>query len=168
MIEAATANAVRTAPPPPRGFHPATPRVPIPFRGSSGSPPAPWLRWPDASTGATIRWRSWRPWAAPGPGAHLDRRGQRFDQAIGAMAEVSRHCGTTGFLVWAHVVFGLYLEQSGNPALCGDFLECHARGDSFGGTALSNPMKALSGIESLALRARQVPGATESAAPCHG
>lgn len=95
---------------------------------------------------------------AGGLGAHLARNGQRFDQAIGAMEAVSRRCGTTGFLVWAHDVFGLYLEQSGNPALTGRFLERHASGASFGGTALSNPMKALSGIESLALRARRVPG----------
>ncbi|WP_445004619.1 acyl-CoA dehydrogenase family protein [Halomonas mongoliensis] len=159
MIEAATANAVRTAPRPAPGFPPgdasnddivtrveqiaAGPLAEMAGRIDRGHYPLEIM----ASLGR-----------AGGLGAHLDRRGQRFDQAIGAMAEVSRHCGTTGFLVWAHDVFGLYLEQSGNPALCGDFLERHARGDSFGGTALSNPMKALSGIESLALRARRVPG----------
>ena len=83
--------------------------------------------------------------------AHLDGNGQRFDLAIAAMQRVSRRCGTTGFLVWAHQVCGLYLEQSGNPALSGERLAAHSQGRRFGGTALSNPMKALSGIERMAL-----------------
>lgn len=86
-------------------------------------------------------------------GAHLDSQGQRFDLAIAAMQRVSRRCGTTGFLVWTHQVCGLYMEQSGNPALTGRRLDEHRRGSRFGGTALSNPMKALSGIERMALKA---------------
>ena len=68
-------------------------------------------------------------------GAHLDGNGQRFDLAIAAMQRVSRRCGTTGFLVWAHQVCGLYLEQSGNPALSGERLAAHSQGLRFGGTA---------------------------------
>lgn len=86
--------------------------------------------------------------------AHLESHGQRFDLAVDAMREVSRHCGTTGFLIWAHQVCGLYMEQSGNPHLQGTPLQAHRSGQTFGGTALSNPMKALSGIERMALIAK--------------
>lgn len=91
-------------------------------------------------------------------GAHLDRRGQRFGTALAAMATASSACGSTGFLMWCHDVCGLYLEQSGNPALTGAFLDAHATGRSFGGTALSNPMKTFAGIETMLFRATAVPG----------
>lgn len=90
--------------------------------------------------------------------AHLDRHGRRFPLAIEAMAAASAACGATGFLMWCHDVCGLYLEQSGNPALTGAVLDGHAAARSFGGTALSNPMKTFAGIESMLLRARPVPG----------
>ncbi|WP_343649320.1 acyl-CoA dehydrogenase family protein [Herbaspirillum sp.] len=89
---------------------------------------------------------------------HLRRNGERYGLALGSMHEISRHCGSTGFLTWAHDVCGLYLEQSGNPALDGQLLDDHVSGRSFGGTGLSNPMKAFAGIERMLLRARQVPG----------
>jgi len=78
--------------------------------------------------------------------------------AIQAMATVSRVCGATGFLMWCHDVCGLYMEQSGNVALTGQRLSVHAAGGSFGGTALSNPMKAFAGIEKLALIAKPLGG----------
>lgn len=90
--------------------------------------------------------------------AHLDRNGAKFGLAIDAMSAVSRNCGSTGFLTWCHDVCGLYMEQSGNPALMGDVLEQHAAGQTFGGTALSNPMKSFAGIEKMLLRAKKVPG----------
>lgn len=89
--------------------------------------------------------------------AHLKQQGNRFDVAIGSMHEASRSCGSTGFLMWCHDVCGLYMDQSDNAALRGR-LEAHAEGLTFGGTALSNPMKALAGIETLILRARKVAG----------
>ncbi|GAB7539853.1 acyl-CoA dehydrogenase [Burkholderia sp. 3C] len=91
-------------------------------------------------------------------GAHLERGGRRVGLAIDAMRAVSRRCGSTGFLTWAHDVCGLYMEQSGNPALTGALLDDHTMGRSFGGTAMSNPMKALAGIEKMLLRAVKVPG----------
>jgi alkylation response protein AidB-like acyl-CoA dehydrogenase len=91
-------------------------------------------------------------------GAHLERNGGRVDVAIAAMQAASRVCGATGFLMWAHAVCGLYLEHAGNTALSGSVLDDHAAGRSFGGTALSNPMKALAGIEPMALRAERVAG----------
>lgn len=88
---------------------------------------------------------------------HLDAQGTRFDLALASMQEISRHCGSTGFMTWCHDVCGLYMEQSGNPALLAR-LEDHTLGNTFGGTGLSNPMKALTGIEKMALRATKVPG----------
>ncbi|KQP02583.1 acyl-CoA dehydrogenase family protein [Methylobacterium sp. Leaf93] len=91
-------------------------------------------------------------------GVHLDRHGTRVGLSIAAMQAASRACGATGFLMWCQNVCGLYLEQSGNPALTGAILDDHAAGRTFGGTALSNPMKAFAGIEPILLRARRVPG----------
>ena len=91
-------------------------------------------------------------------GVHLDRHGTRVGLSIAAMQAASRACGATGFLMWCHDVCGLYMERSGNPALTGAVLDDHAAGRTFGGTALSNPMKAFAGIEPILLRARRVPG----------
>lgn len=91
-------------------------------------------------------------------GAHLDRNGQKTGLAIDAMREIARNCGSTGFLAWCHDVCGLYLEQSGNPALTGVMLDEHACANTLGGTALSNPMKTFAGIEKMLLRAKRVQG----------
>lgn len=92
--------------------------------------------------------------------AHLDAPAGRGDYglAIRAMAEVSRVCGATGFMVWCHAVCGLYMQASGNPALGGDALMAHATGRTLGGTAMSNPMKSYAQIESLLLKAVPVDG----------
>lgn len=81
-----------------------------------------------------------------------------FGLAIRAMAEVSRVCGATGFMMWCQAVCGLYLQQSGNLALTGRVLQLHATGLGLGGTALSNPMKSYAQIESLLLKATPVNG----------
>ncbi|HEY7775594.1 MAG TPA: acyl-CoA dehydrogenase family protein, partial [Kineobactrum sp.] len=88
---------------------------------------------------------------------HLDQYGARYGLAIASMQEISRHCGSTGFMTWCHDVCALYMEQSGNPALLAR-LDDHVGGRTFGGTGLSNPMKALTGIEKMALRAEKVTG----------
>ncbi len=92
--------------------------------------------------------------------AHLEApTGQGdFFLSIQAMAEVSRVCGATGFMMWCQAVCGLYMQQSGNPALMGDQLQRHATGAGLGGTALSNPMKSYAQIESLLLKATAVDG----------
>jgi alkylation response protein AidB-like acyl-CoA dehydrogenase len=74
------------------------------------------------------------------------------------MTEVSRVCGATGFMVWCHEVCGVYMEQSGNPALMGEVLERHNGGITLGATGMSNPMKTFAGIETFLLHARQVDG----------
>jgi alkylation response protein AidB-like acyl-CoA dehydrogenase len=92
--------------------------------------------------------------------AHLDTadKAGNYFLAIQAMAEASRVCGATGFMMWCQAVCGLYLQQSGNPALMGEVLAQHVVGNTMGGTALSNPMKSYAQIESLLLRAQPVPG----------
>jgi len=92
--------------------------------------------------------------------AHLDTdtQGADYGLAIRAMAEVSRVCGATGFMMWCQAVCGLYLQQSGNPALTGSLLQAHIEGRGLGGTALSNPMKSYAQIEGMLLRARAVEG----------
>ncbi len=92
--------------------------------------------------------------------AHLDTPAGPGDYglAIRAMAETSRVCGATGFMMWCQAVCGLYMQQSGNPALMGQVLERHMAGRGMGGTALSNPMKSYAQIESLLLKATPVDG----------
>jgi alkylation response protein AidB-like acyl-CoA dehydrogenase len=81
-----------------------------------------------------------------------------FVAVIKAISEVSRVCGATGFMVWCQAACTLYMEQSGNPALMGETLERHVNGHTLGGTALSNPMKAMTGIEQMLLKAQKVEG----------
>jgi len=91
--------------------------------------------------------------------AHLRVGGEQdYGAAIAAMAEVSRVCGATGFMVWCHDACGLYMEESGNPALTGQALLDHASAHSLGATGLSNPMKSFAGIETFLLHARRVEG----------
>ena len=89
---------------------------------------------------------------------HLQSGGRDMAGAIMAMGSISRACGSTGFLTWCHDVYGLYLDRSENRGLAVRMLPDHAAGRSFGGTALSNPMKALAGIEPMVLRAKRAKG----------
>jgi alkylation response protein AidB-like acyl-CoA dehydrogenase len=88
---------------------------------------------------------------------HLNAYGQRFDLAISNMRAISQHCGSTGFITWCQDVCGLYMDLSENKSLV-DRLPDHATGKNLGGTALSNPMKAFTGIEAMALKANKVNG----------
>ncbi len=92
--------------------------------------------------------------------AHMAEPGKPADygMAIAAMTEVSRVCGATGFMVWCHDVCGVYMEQSGNPALMGDTLAQHGSGRTLGATGMSNPMKTFAGIETFLLHAKKVEG----------
>jgi len=90
--------------------------------------------------------------------AHLELGGEAdFAAGIQAIAEVSRVCGSTGFMMWCHAVCATYMEQSGNPALTGERLLAHARAETLGGTGMSNPMKTFAGIETMLLKARKTP-----------
>jgi hypothetical protein len=93
--------------------------------------------------------------------AHLTRADGTpgdYGQAILAMAEAAKVCGATGFMMWCQCVAGLYMQASGNPALNGERLERHIRGETLGGTGLSNPMKSFAQIEALLLKATPVDG----------
>ena len=91
--------------------------------------------------------------------AHLALDGTPdYGAAIQAITEVSRVCGATGFMMWCHDVCGVYMEESGNPALMGAALQDHAAARTLGATGMSNPMKTFAGIETLLLRARKVAG----------
>ena len=83
---------------------------------------------------------------------HLRRHGTRFGLALQNMRAISRHCGSTGFITWCQDVCGLYMEESGNSTLL-ERLGQQVDGSRLGGTGLSNPVKALTGIESMALLA---------------
>lgn len=89
---------------------------------------------------------------------HLASQGNQFFQAIASTAQIAKTCGTTGFLSWCHQVCGLYLDQSENTALKDKYLFNHMIGNSFGGTALSNPMKTFANIEPMILRGQKVDG----------
>lgn len=99
--------------------------------------------------------------AAGAMSAHLpkaDGSAGDYGLAIAAMAEASRVCGATGFMMWCQCVAGLYMQASGNPALDGERLTRHVRGETLGGTGLSNPMKSFAQIEALLLKATPVDG----------
>jgi alkylation response protein AidB-like acyl-CoA dehydrogenase len=81
-----------------------------------------------------------------------------YASAILAMADVSKVCMSTGFMMWCQDVCGLYIEQSGNQALIDRRLAQHLAGASLGGTGLSNPMKTFSGIETMLLKATRANG----------
>jgi hypothetical protein len=78
--------------------------------------------------------------------------------AIQAMSLVAEACLSTAFCVWCHDAFGWYLENSDNAGLRGRLQADAASGEILGGTGLSNPMKALSGIEPMRLRGERVAG----------
>ena len=78
--------------------------------------------------------------------------------AIAAMADVSAVCMSSAFCTWCQDACGWYLENTDNTALRTQLQPSIAQGVMLGGTGLSNPIKALSGIERFALRATRVPG----------
>lgn len=87
--------------------------------------------------------------------AHLRSHGEIGDLgvSIDLIAEIARVCGSTGFVAWCQAACGLYLEEAANPALQGEWLSRHIRGEGLGGTGLSNPIKAYAGLEKFLLRA---------------
>ncbi len=78
--------------------------------------------------------------------------------AIAGMADVSAVCMSTAFCTWCQDACGWYLENSGNASLRDSLQPGIASGALLGGTGLSNPVKALAGIESFALQATRCDG----------
>lgn len=90
---------------------------------------------------------------------HLALSGQRdMPAAITAMADVAAVCMSSAFCTWCQDACGWYLENTDNTALRTKLQTGLANGVLLGGTGLSNPIKALSGLEHFALRAARVPG----------
>lgn len=76
---------------------------------------------------------------------------------VEAMERVSALCLSTGFCTWCQAALVWYLARTENAA-ARRHLPALAGGSRLGGTGLSNPMKAASGLEALALRGVRVPG----------
>jgi alkylation response protein AidB-like acyl-CoA dehydrogenase len=77
---------------------------------------------------------------------------------IKAMAEVGAVCMSTAFCMWCQDACGWYLENTENLGLRDRLQPAIAGGMVLGGTGLSNPVKALSGIERFKLKATRVEG----------
>jgi alkylation response protein AidB-like acyl-CoA dehydrogenase len=78
--------------------------------------------------------------------------------AIEAMAQVGTVCLSTAFCMWCQDALVWYLGRADNPAPRARYLAAVASGEVLGGTGLSNPMKAFSGLEPLALKGVRVAG----------
>jgi alkylation response protein AidB-like acyl-CoA dehydrogenase len=78
--------------------------------------------------------------------------------AIQSMSAVAEACLSTAFCTWCQDAFGWYLQNSENPGLRASFQGDAASGAILGGTGLSNPMKALSGIEPIRLKGVRISG----------
>lgn len=72
--------------------------------------------------------------------------------------ETAKHCVSTAFLVWCHLTFIRYVLASQNDRLRRRLLPALERGESLGGTGLSNAMKFLSEMEPLRLKAVRTRG----------
>lgn len=73
--------------------------------------------------------------------------------AIEAMAAIGASCMSTAFCAWCQDACGWYLENSDNADLRARLQPLLAHGVAMGGTGLSNPVKALAGIEGFKLKA---------------
>ncbi|MFN3622735.1 MAG: acyl-CoA dehydrogenase family protein [Hyphomicrobium sp.] len=78
--------------------------------------------------------------------------------AISAMSLASEHCLSTSFCMWCQSALAWYIAASDNEALKQQLLSAVASGAMLGGTGLSNPVKALTGVERFKLKGRKVDG----------
>lgn len=88
-----------------------------------------------------------------GPDAAID-----LTTAILSMARASQECLSTGFCLWQQDTIGWYIATSGNDHLKRELLPRIVRGEVLGGTGMSNPMKAMGGIEPMRLKGERVEG----------
>jgi alkylation response protein AidB-like acyl-CoA dehydrogenase len=77
---------------------------------------------------------------------------------IEAMGLIAEECLATAFCTWCQDALGWYIQNSENAGLRRLLQSAVASGAILGGTGLSNPMKALSGIEPLRLAGKRVAG----------
>ena len=95
---------------------------------------------------------------SPHLAAHTSLAAPSLGAAVAAMSTVAATCMSTAFCSWCQDACGWYLENSANTGLRQALQPGIAGGELLGGTGLSNPVKALSGIERFKLRAERVPG----------
>lgn len=89
---------------------------------------------------------------------HGYNRSQDHLTAIEAMSIAGTECGCTSFLMWLQNAFGWYLEVSENSDLRERLQPAIAAGTAFGTSGMSNPVKAMDGIENFKLRGEKVAG----------
>ena len=78
-------------------------------------------------------------------GTHVSGHNSKVDltTAILSMARASEECLSTGFCVWQQDTIGWYIASSDNEYLKRELLPRIVRGETLGGTGMSNPMKAM-------------------------
>jgi alkylation response protein AidB-like acyl-CoA dehydrogenase len=91
-------------------------------------------------------------------GRHTPLVARSLGLAIEAMAAIGEGSIAAAFCVWCQDTCGWYLEKTANEALRARLQGDIGSGAVFGGTGLSNPMKALAGMEEFKLRAERVTG----------
>jgi alkylation response protein AidB-like acyl-CoA dehydrogenase len=91
---------------------------------------------------------------------HLPGRGSAVDlvTSINAMAVAGEYCLSTSFCMWCQDALGWYIYASDNDTLKQELGPKAASGEALGGTALSNPMKSIFGIEAMRLKGRRGDG----------
>jgi alkylation response protein AidB-like acyl-CoA dehydrogenase len=78
--------------------------------------------------------------------------------AIRAMAAAGEYCLSTSFCMWCQNALAWYIFASDNTELKTGLGRRVAAGEALGGTALSNPMKAMFAIEPIRLKGRRGDG----------
>ena len=91
-------------------------------------------------------------------GRHTSLAARSLGAAIEAMAAIGEGSIAAAFCVWCQDTCGWYLEKTENAALRDRLQGDVGGGVLFGGTGLSNPMKALAGMEDFKLLAERVDG----------
>jgi alkylation response protein AidB-like acyl-CoA dehydrogenase len=91
-------------------------------------------------------------------GRHTSLVARSLWLAIDAMAAIGQGSIAAAFCVWCQDTCGWYLENTANEALRVRLQGDIGSGALLGGTGLSNPMKALAGMEDFKLRAQRVAG----------
>ena len=93
--------------------------------------------------------------------SHLPRKSLddvALGTAIRSMAAAGEHCLSTAFCMWCQNALAWYIFASDNEELKASLGRRVAAGEALGGTALSNPMKTLFGIEPIRLKGARVEG----------
>jgi len=94
---------------------------------------------------------------------HVTGYGYNPDQynlldTVEAMATAGLECGNTSFLMWLQNAFAWYLLQSDNAAVRDELLTKTVTGEIMGTSGMSNPVKAMDGIEKFKLKGQRVDG----------